>query len=260
MPRGALAGRRLLCLTAGALLAALVAGCTTAPPAPTVSGTTLAIYLSAPAALASAPQAQDVIEAEKLAVSQLAGQVKGFTLRLRVLTANQISSNARTAIEDKTSVAYLGEVTPGSSIDSLGITNAEDVLQVSPTQAASVPTGDFESFSTYGRTYASLAPGQDPQAILREPAGKAFTRAFRSTYGHAPSAQAIFGYLATASVLKALQKADSAANNRGTVRDSFFALKNVSLSLGPAGPELGTVTVNRDGTMAIAPASGSPAP
>ena len=43
-----------------------------------------------------------------------------------------LSEQARTVIQDKTSIAYLGEVVPGSSAASLGITNALDILQVSP--------------------------------------------------------------------------------------------------------------------------------
>ncbi len=237
-------------LTAGA-------GCSTSAPAVTVSGKTLTVYLSAPSSLAGNAAAQDVIDAEKLAFTQLSGQVKGYTLKLQVVKASKISENARAAIDDKTSVGYLGEVTPGSSIDSLGITNAQDLLQVSPAEGASVPTKDYESYSTYGRTFASMAPGttQQAQALAGNPGGKAFVSGFRSAYGHAPSAQAIFGYVATAGVLKALQRAGSGANDRGTVRDDFFALKNVSLTVGPGGPALGTYTVNKNGTVTVTPAA-----
>lgn len=252
-------GRLLTVVACGAFaMSSIGAGCSTAPPAPTVSSKTLTVYLSAPSNLTGNPGAQDVVDAEKLAFTQLSGQIKGFTMKLQVVGSNKVSDNARTAIEDTDSaVAYLGEVTPGTSVDSLGITNGQDLLQVSPTSAASVPTKDFESFSTYNRTFASLAPGtgQQATALLRNSGGKAFVRAFRSAYGHAPSSQAVFGYAATAMVLKALQKAGSGANNRGTVRDDFFALKNATLAVGSGGPALGTYTVNRNGTVTITPAS-----
>ncbi len=259
MSPGLLLRSRLLTGCLGVLFVVMTAGagCSTTTPAVTVSGKTLAVYLSAPSNLAGNPAAQDVIDAEKLAFTQLSGQVKGYTLKLQVLTQNKISDNARTAIDDKTSVAYLGEVS-GTSVDSLGITNAQDLLQVSPAEAASVPTSDFESFSTYGRTFASMAPGSDQQAtaLIGNSGGKAFVGDFRSTYGHRPSTQAIFGYVATAAVLKALQNAGSSANDRGTVRVDFFSPpKNTQLLVGPAGPALGTYTVDK-GTITITPASG----
>jgi hypothetical protein len=261
MAPGLLLRSRLLTVVASGVFAisTIGAGCSTTPPSPTVSGKNLAVYLSAPSNLAGNPQAQDVIDGEKLAFTQLSGSVRGYTLRLQVLTASKISDNARAAIEDKDhAVAYLGEVTPGASIDSLGITNGQDLLQVSPAQGPSVPTKDFESYSTYGRTFASMAPGSDQaaQAILGGSAGKAFASDFRSTYGHAPSTQAILGYAATAAVLKALEKAGSGATNRGTVRDDFFALKGAKLVAGASGQSLGTYTVNKGGTVTVTPGSG----
>ena len=47
-----------------------------------------------------------------------------FTIKFRALHAAKISDNARTAIQDTTTIAYLGEVAPGASADSIGITNA----------------------------------------------------------------------------------------------------------------------------------------
>lgn len=256
MLRGLLQRSRLLSGCGCALTAAVLAGCSTTAPAPTVGGKTLTLYVSAPSTLTSDPQSQDTIDAETLAFNQLKGQVGGFTLRLRVLKAPKISDNARTAINDSTSVAYLGEVKPGASTDSLGITNAQDLLQVSPAQQASVPTNAFESYSTYGRTFASMAPGQDPRSLLNGSAGKTFVHDFRGAYGHAPSSPAIFGYVAMAAAVKALQKAGAAANNRGTVRTAFFSLKNTSLVIGPGGPALGTYTVSKTGTITITAGSG----
>lgn len=260
MARGLLARSRLLTGCACAVFAMLTmgAGCSKSTPAVTVSGKTLALYISAPASLSGNSQAQDIVGAAQLAFDQLKGQVKGFTLNLQVLKNEKISDNARTAIEDKTSVAYVGEVVPGASKASLGITNAEDLLQVSPTEAPSVPTDDFESFSTYGRTFASFTPlsDQQVQAMVGGPAGQAFAREFRGKYGRTPSAQAIFGYAAMTAVLEALEKAGSGANNRATVRDAFFALKGVLLTVGPGGPVLGKYTVNKDGTVTLTPASG----
>jgi hypothetical protein len=255
MARGLLTRSRLLGGCACAATAAVLAGCSTTTPAPTVSGGTLTLYLSAPTNLSGNSKAQDVIHAEKLAFNQLKGSVHGVTLKLQTVTANKISDNARTAIKDKSSIGYLGEVEQGVSTKSLGITSAQDLLQVSPAEGASVSSDDFQSYSTYGRTFASMAPGSNlkAQALVGGSAGRTFVGDFRSSFGHAPSDQAILGYAAASAVLKALQKAGSAANNRGTVRSDFFALKNAQLVAGPGGPVLGTYTVNKDGTVTITP-------
>jgi ABC-type branched-subunit amino acid transport system substrate-binding protein len=166
----ALARGRAAC--ACALVAAAVAGCSAASSGSagssvTISGKVLTIYLS------NAPTdqptvARDVLDAERLAWSQSSHDVGSFALRLVVLHG-QISDQARTAIQDKTAIAYVGEVVPHSSYASLGITNALDLLQVSPTdnaveltQASPAVPGSpdiyYESLSSYGKTFARLVP------------------------------------------------------------------------------------------------------
>jgi branched-chain amino acid transport system substrate-binding protein len=161
-----------------AALAAGIAGCTaTGSSAPTLNGKTLAVYLSAPASLASDSEAQDVVDAERLAFQQLRGQVTAFQLKLVVVTHNKISDNARQAIGDTGhAIAYLGEVPPGDSADSIGITNAQDLLQVSPTDTAAEltqkvptvansPTKFYESLSANGRTFARVVPTTKVEAV-----------------------------------------------------------------------------------------------
>jgi branched-chain amino acid transport system substrate-binding protein len=168
MQRRALARGRAAC--AWALLAVAVAGCTSSgsgSSAVTVSGKALTIYLSD--APSTQPQvAADVLAAEQLAFKQSQPSVDGFSLVLKVLHGS-ISDEARTAIQNQTSIAYLGEVVPHTSYASLGITNALDLLQVSPTdtaleltQASPVVPGSpgiyYESFSSYGQTFARVVP------------------------------------------------------------------------------------------------------
>jgi branched-chain amino acid transport system substrate-binding protein len=159
-----------------ALFAVAIAGCTSSGSggsAVTVSGKTLTIYLSD--APTSQPQvARDVLAAEQLAFKQGQPSVGGFTVQTRVVSA-KISDQARTAIQDKTAIAYLGEVVPHSSYASLGITNAADLLQVSPTdtaleltQASPVVPGSpdtyYESKSTYHQTFARVVPNSAHEA------------------------------------------------------------------------------------------------
>jgi branched-chain amino acid transport system substrate-binding protein len=167
---GARIRARSLTIIAGAALAAVVGGCATANnSAVKVSGKALTIYASVPAGSLSNQAMQDVLDAERLAFSQKHGEVTAFTLSLRVVKGSTISDNARTAISDTKSIAYLGEVAPGSSADTLGITNAQDLLQVSPTDTAieltkstaAVPNSPgryYESQKSYGRTFARVVP------------------------------------------------------------------------------------------------------
>jgi ABC-type branched-subunit amino acid transport system substrate-binding protein len=155
-------------LTACAASVALVAGCTgQGTTTPKVTGGTLTIYASAPAGAANSDDA-DVIAAEQLAFSHAPHSAGRFHVALQVLRAS-VSDNARTAIQDSSAIAYLGELEPGSSAGTVGITNAQDVLQVSPTDTAleltqstpavpSAPNNYYESLKSYGRTFARVVP------------------------------------------------------------------------------------------------------
>ncbi len=166
--RGLARSRAIIaCAVCGA--GALAAGCSTtaASSTVTVSGTTLTIYASAPAAADS--RAQDVLAAEQLAFSQGESAITHFKLRLDVVRSAKLSNNARSAISNSNTIAYLGEIVPGQSADSMGILEDQDVLQVSPTDTAveltqgsaavpGAPKSYYESFSTYGRTFARVVP------------------------------------------------------------------------------------------------------
>ena len=161
-------------------LAAGLAGCTSggaANSSVTVSGTQLTIYLSA--ASTDQPQvAQDVLDAEKLAFKAGPSRVGGRSIRYVVVRGNTISAQARVVIQDKSAIAYVGEVVPASSYASLGITNALDILQVTPTDTAleltqtttavpNAPDSYYESLGTYGRTFARVVPSSAEEALAQ---------------------------------------------------------------------------------------------
>jgi ABC-type branched-subunit amino acid transport system substrate-binding protein len=116
----------------------VLAGCGTggAPnnSAVTVAGSTLAIYASLPPA--SDPVAADVLDAERLAFKQADGKAGKFSLQLHVVHGAEVSDDARQVISDNTAIAYLGEITPGTSGVSVQITNELGLLQVSPTDTS----------------------------------------------------------------------------------------------------------------------------
>jgi branched-chain amino acid transport system substrate-binding protein len=181
VPRRVLARGRAGCLWA--LMVAGIAGCTSAGAGSstvTVSGKTLTIYVSG-APTSQPGVAADVLAAERLAFGQSPASAGGFALQLKVVTGKQISDQARTAIQDQSAIAYLGEVVPHTSYASLGITNAVDMLQVSPTDTAleltqatpavpGAPGSYYQSFSSYGQTFARVVPtsGAEARAQIQE--------------------------------------------------------------------------------------------
>jgi ABC-type branched-subunit amino acid transport system substrate-binding protein len=181
---GAFARRSVACVAA----ACVVAGCSSTGSSSsnstiTVSGHTLTIYISDPAAVQANPALQDAVDAAELAYSQQHAEVTRYGLRLVVVrnTKAHVSDVARAAIQDTTAIAYLGEFQPGYSDQTVGITNAADLLMISPTDTAlelsqstpavsDAPKTYYESWSTYHRTFARMVPSsaQEAQALVNE--------------------------------------------------------------------------------------------
>jgi ABC-type branched-subunit amino acid transport system substrate-binding protein len=187
----ALAGSGVACLAALAIAGCSAAGTSSGSSSSsvTISGNTLSIYLSEPSDLGSNVVAQDIVHAEQMAFAARRGEVKGYKLVLETVRAKTLTDNARTAIIDSSTIAYLGELAPGASDDTVGITNALDVLQVSPTDNAlelsdstpavsGGPKSYFESWSTYGRTFARVVPSgaEEAKALVAEMKSSGVTR------------------------------------------------------------------------------------
>jgi ABC-type branched-subunit amino acid transport system substrate-binding protein len=162
-----------------------------------IKGSTLVIAVSVPPGTLS-PEAQDVLAAEHLAFQQSGARAGKYTLKLVRVTGSELSDNARQAIGDSRTIAYLGEIAPGTSADTIGITNAEDVLQVSPTDTAleltrstpaisNTPTRYYESLATNGRTFARLVPTDalEAQATITQMLGLGIRHVYVATDGSA---------------------------------------------------------------------------
>ncbi len=165
---GALAG------LGAAAAAILLAGCGTTSAsssnaAATVSGTTLAIVASQPPGDSGGQVAGDVLNAERLAFSQSGGKVGPFQLRFVLAHGDEVSADARQAVSDNQAIAYIGEISPGTSGVSVEITNELGMLQVSPTDTAAFltqttlgapgsPNHYYPAHSTYGETFGRVAP------------------------------------------------------------------------------------------------------
>jgi hypothetical protein len=195
---------RGLSVGACALLAATLAGCAAAGGSSVkATGTTLVIYASAPPGAGSDPAVQDVLDAERLAFQQKSSEVTAFKVTFAPILSNgKLSDHARTAIQNQSAVAYLGEILPGDSADTMGINNAQDVLQVSPTDTAleltlstpvlsNTPGRYYESLKQYGRTFARVVPNAavEAKAQIQEMQSLGVSKLFiandGSTYGQA---------------------------------------------------------------------------
>jgi branched-chain amino acid transport system substrate-binding protein len=146
---------------------------------------TLTIYSSQPLQGATRPQSEDVIRGEKLALSQAGGKAGRFHIRYVALddataAAGQwdpaaVSSNARKAAQDKSTIAYLGEFNSGASAVALPILNQVPILQVSPsntyvglTRAEGADKGEPDKYYPSGaRTYGRVVPADHIQAAAQ---------------------------------------------------------------------------------------------
>jgi ABC-type branched-subunit amino acid transport system substrate-binding protein len=163
-----------------AIAVAALAGCSTtgsrATSAVSATGNTLTVYLSVPPGASADPAAQDLIDAEQLACRHDQGEISSYTVRCVPVHGNTLSANARTAIQNAGAIAYVGEASPGTSQNSVGITNALDLLEVSPTDGAleltrstpavaGAPSRYYQSWSSYGRTFAHVVPSTGQEAL-----------------------------------------------------------------------------------------------
>lgn len=143
-------------------------------------GTNLTIYSSLPLQGTSRGQSEAVIQGEKLALKQVApgNKIGKFTIKYVSLddstaqnpgTADegQTAQNARKAVQDKSTIYYLGEFNSGGTKVSLPILNQANIPQISPSNTyVGLTTNDPGSeagepnkyYPTGKRTYARVVP------------------------------------------------------------------------------------------------------
>jgi branched-chain amino acid transport system substrate-binding protein len=140
-------------------------------------GQKLTIYSSLPLQGAARAQALATVNGAKLALKQAGGRVGDFSIDYVSLddsTAQaggwepgQTASNARKAISDDATIAYIGEFNSGATAVSLPLLNEAGIAQVSPGNTAVGITSDDPGASpgepdkyypTGKRTYARILP------------------------------------------------------------------------------------------------------
>jgi branched-chain amino acid transport system substrate-binding protein len=148
-----------------------------------ISGNTLTIYSSLPLQGTSKEQSEAVISGERLALKERGNKVGKFNIKYVSLddstaqnpgTADeaQTAQNARKAVQDETTIFYLGEFNSGGTKVSLPILNKAKIPQISPsntyvgltTDKPGSEPGEPDSYYPAGvRTYARVVPADDIQ-------------------------------------------------------------------------------------------------
>jgi len=150
-----------------------------------ISGNTLTVYSSLPLQGGSRDNALAVNKGADIALKEKGGKVGNFTIKFEKLddsTAsagkwepNQTQQNARKAVADKTTVAYLGEFNSGASALSIPTTNRAGILQVSPANTAigltkedpADPGTPDKYYPAKKRTYGRVVPPDTVQAAAQ---------------------------------------------------------------------------------------------
>ncbi len=168
----------------------------------------LTIYSSLPLVGDSRPQSEDVVRAEQLALEQSGGYAGAFKIKFVSLNdgvrntgawdPGETSENARTAVVDDTTIAYLGEFNSGATSISLPILNEAGILQVSPSNTyvgltrneGAEPREPAKYFPTNVRTFGRVIPADHLQAaavaalLQAERVKRVFIVDDNEVYGH----------------------------------------------------------------------------
>jgi branched-chain amino acid transport system substrate-binding protein len=182
------AGFPLAALISGALLAsALLAGCGSKRAAgDQLAGRTLTIYASVPLHGASRVNAGAAVAGASMALAEAHGRIGKYHIEFKPLDDStpqrgewdpgQTTLNARRAVEDATTIGYIGELNSGASAVSIPLLNRAGLAQVSPASTAvgltdagpgASPGEPQKYYPTGVRTFVRLAPSDAIQAVAQ---------------------------------------------------------------------------------------------
>ena len=211
-----------------------------------IAGRTLTIVLGQPGGGARGQPARDVLAAERLAFDESGGRDGPYTLRLRTLAGKTLSDNARAAIADPSTIAYLGELVPGTSEVSVEIVNQQGLLEVSPLDTAAYLTqpvppvsNSVQSFYpghvTYHETFARVVPtsAQEARALVAEMQSEHVSSLYVADDGQR------YGATLALEIRAAARTAGlTVSGSLGSAQGAFFGGSPASASGRAAGPPL----------------------
>ena len=124
------------------LIATALAGCGGISAASNTLGSQLTVYSSLPLQGSTRAISENIVNGEKLALSQAGGQVGPFKISYVSMDDSSpvtgqwdpgaTSTDAKDAAQDNTTIAYLGDYNSAATAISLPLVNAAGILQVSP--------------------------------------------------------------------------------------------------------------------------------
>lgn len=267
----------------GAAALAVLSGCTTSGTSADVEGP-VTIYVSLPLSGPRAADGLDAADGARLAFEQARkdpARPVGPKVRARFLddaagADPQVAAaaNARIAVKDSSTGAYIGELDSAPTRNSLPILNDAGIAQISPGAGAVDLTGpnpDYEDspdrYQTSGRaTFARLVPtdsqlakvkgrldtGDSVEAALDPaslPAGGAhtFLELFSERFGRQPGPYAAYGYEAMGLALDSISEAAGRVQGfRTRVVDELLSATRLDSPLGDYG-----ITNDGDTTLCL---------
>jgi len=150
-----------------------------------VPGDTLTVFSSLPTQGPQAARSQSILNAEKLAFEQAGGKAGEFKVNFSFLDdarsggdragwdPDVVAENARKAVENLRTIAYIGELDSGATAVSIPITNEAGFAQISPGATAvgltklvpGAEKGEPDKFYPSGeRNFARVVPADDVEA------------------------------------------------------------------------------------------------
>ncbi|HEV3319253.1 MAG TPA: branched-chain amino acid ABC transporter substrate-binding protein [Solirubrobacteraceae bacterium] len=165
-----------------AVLAVVASGCGSVSGAANSQGNQLTVYSSLPLQGPSGAISGQIVDGEKLALHDSGGHIGPFKISYDSLDDSNPTSgkwdpgvtagNAKTAADDPSTIAYLGDYNSAATAISLPLINAAGILQVSPASPyAGLTSSEYAGqdeperfYPTGRRSFARLQPGDPAQA------------------------------------------------------------------------------------------------
>jgi branched-chain amino acid transport system substrate-binding protein len=176
--------RRRSLILLGAI--ACLAGCGTVEPSGKIHGSTLTVYYSGPDQGASSVGSLAALNGAEMALDDAHGHIGKYRVELRPLDdstpqshgwdPNQTTADARLAVQDPTTIGYIGDFNSGAAAISIPPLNRESIAQISPAASAvgltstgpGASPGEPEKYYPSGiRTFARPVPSDAVEALVQ---------------------------------------------------------------------------------------------
>lgn len=203
----------------------------------------LTVYVSGPP---NADRAKEVAAGAEMALADVGGEAGGIEVRVlrldgegsdAAITQAAAGANARTATEDSSSIAYLGELVGPRTALSVPITNEAGLLQLAPEPVPEELVRESEG-STGVPTRFQPSGERTLGALDMRPADRSAADALRdpdeppAAIDQVSSGDQLAGYAAMELILDAIDAAQNPLDRRSVI-DSYLAATDRDSILGP---------------------------